>query len=150
MPGLVPENLACGIDVESPESLPLETDYWKSEFYRANFSPVEIAYRIAQVDPRQHFAARWCAKESLKKCDARYLSLEMNRLEVVIDESHRPVLYLRSEESSTLLPVALSMTHIGSLAAAIVIKADGRRPAAASPQTAEDVSAHRAASPGSL
>ena len=38
------ENIACGIDLESPEQFPLETDYWESEFYRANFSRAEIAY----------------------------------------------------------------------------------------------------------
>ena len=56
------ENVACGIDLESPEQFPLETDYWESEFYRANFSRAEIAYCMAQADPRQHFAARWCAR----------------------------------------------------------------------------------------
>jgi len=128
MTGSDPHNLACGIDIESPESLPIETDYWQSEFYRANFSSAEIAYCITQADPRQHFAARWCVKEALKKCDARYISCEMNRLEVVCDKSHRPAICLRSEVGSTLLPVAVSLTHIGSLAAAIVIQADGRRP----------------------
>lgn len=118
------ENIACGIDLESPEQFPLETDYWESEFYRANFSRAEIAYCAAQADPRQHFAARWCAKESLKKCDGQYLSLAMNHIEVVLDDSGRPALHRRSAEdgSSTRLPVAVSLTHLGTLAAAVVVK----------------------------
>lgn len=125
--GPTSEEIACGIDIESPESLPVETDYWQSDFYRANFSPAEIAYCISQLDPRQSFAARWCAKEALKKCDANYMPVEMNRLEVVVDKSHRPAIHLRSEGGSTLLPVAVSLTHIGEVAAAIVIRANGQR-----------------------
>ena len=124
--GAAMENVACGIDLESPEQFPIEADYWESEFYRANFSRTEIAYCMVQVDPPQHFAARWCAKESLKKCDSQYLSLEMNRIEVALDESGRPALYCRSAdgESSTRLPVAVSLTHLGTLAAAVVVKFD--------------------------
>ena len=132
-PGTALENVACGIDLESSDQFPIEADYWESEFYRANFSRAEIAYCTAQADPPQHFAARWCAKESLKKCDAQYLSLAMNRIEVVLDESGRPALHLRSAEgdNGTRLPVAVSLTHLGSLAAAVVVKIDVAKSSAA-------------------
>jgi holo-[acyl-carrier protein] synthase len=124
--------VACGIDLESPEQFPLEADYWESEFYRANFSRAEIAYCMAQADPRQHFAARWCAKESLKKCDAQYVSLEMNRIEVVLDGAGRPSLHRRSADGdgSVRLPVAVSLTHLGALAAAVVVKVEAAKPPA--------------------
>ncbi len=136
-------NVACGIDLESPEQFPIEADYWESEFYRTNFSRTEIAYCVAQADPRQHFAARWCAKESLKKCDTQYLSLEMNRIEVVLDESGRPALHCRSVEcgGSRPLPVAVSLTHLGSLAAAVVVKVEAAKPAAVAPSVSETVTA---------
>ena len=60
--GAAVENVACGIDLESLDQFPIEADYWESAFYRANFSRAEIAYCTAQADPRQHFAARWCAE----------------------------------------------------------------------------------------
>ncbi len=124
--GAAMENVDCGIDLESPELFPFEADYWESEFYRANFSRGEFAYCMAQSNPPEHFAARWCAKESLKKCDSQYLSLEMNRIEVALDESGRPALYCRSADgnSTTRLPVAVSLTHLGTLAAAVVVKID--------------------------
>jgi phosphopantetheine--protein transferase-like protein len=150
-PGAAMENVACGIDLESPEQFPVEADYWESEFYRANFSRAEIAYCLVQADPSQHFAARWCAKESLKKCDAQYLSLEMNRIEVVLDESGRPALHLRSTEghTSTRLPVAVSLTHLGSLAAAVVVKVDAAKgPAPASPSVSDAGTAQEASSSG--
>jgi holo-[acyl-carrier protein] synthase len=130
-------NIACGIDIESPESLPAVADYWESDFYRLNFSPTEIAYCVAQDEPRQHFAARWCAKESLKKCDAKYLSVEMNRIEVAIDDAGKPSLYLRLGDTSTKLPIIVSLTHIGTLAAAIVIAVERTSTAAAESNHAE-------------
>jgi holo-[acyl-carrier protein] synthase len=146
--GSFANNVACGIDIESPESLPAVTDYWEDDFYRLHFSPTEIAYCVTQEEPRQHFAARWCAKESLKKCDARYLSVEMNRIEVVIDDAGKPALYLRGENATSRLPVAVSLTHMGTLAAAIVVATKGSSMVVAeSPPAAEAATSAAAPAP---
>ena len=78
-----PAPMACGIDIEDVESLPAASDYREDEFYKSSFTPAEIAYCVLQENPRMHFAARWCAKEALKKCDPTYLELEMSAIELV-------------------------------------------------------------------
>ena len=111
----------CGVDVECPENLPVEHDYWESDFYRAHFTPREIAYCVSQVDPRQHFAARWCAKEALKKCGPGWLAIEMNRLEIVVSARGKPHFCLLSDGETAVLPVAVSLTHTSTLALAFVV-----------------------------
>ena len=63
-------------------------------------------------------------KESLKKCDGQYLSLEMNRIEVVLDDSGRPALHRRSAEDGQQYASAGrgKSDALGTLAAAVVVK----------------------------
>ena len=117
-------NISCGIDIEMVENLPLEEDYWEADFYKMLFSGNEIAYCLAQENPRMHFASRWCAKEALRKCKAAYFELDMAQIEVTMDESGMPSLRIRTENGGHRLPVALSLTHTAVLAAAIVVEVD--------------------------
>jgi phosphopantetheine--protein transferase-like protein len=128
-------DVACGLDVESVSKLPVATDYWTHDFYVNTFSSVEIAYCTRQVEPRSHFAARWCAKEALKKCDAAFLAEPLVNIQVHHDESGAPVLQL--VRTQQVLPYAVSLTHSDDTAAAVVVRC---RPAAA-PGSAETVTA---------
>lgn len=110
-----PSGPACGIDLELVEHLPMAADYWAEPFYAANFTPAEIAYCVMQPDPRPHFAARWCAKEALKKCDNRFLNTAMNQLELSSDGP--PVL----RHDSRPLPYAVSVSHTPLAAVAAVV-----------------------------
>jgi 4'-phosphopantetheinyl transferase superfamily len=65
-------SITCGVDIEMVVSLPVVADYWSDAFYCATFTPAEIAYCLLQDQPLVHFAAHWCAKEALKKCDPAY------------------------------------------------------------------------------
>jgi phosphopantetheine--protein transferase-like protein len=116
-------NVACGIDMEMVDALPVETDYWQSDFYRTHFTHAEIAYCLTQPEPRPHFAARWCAKEAIKKCDAMYLSVEFTAMEVVVDGAGKPSLRARLGDDWTVLPHAVSLTHTAVVAAAVVVSA---------------------------
>ena len=75
-----------------------------------------------QERPALHFAARWCAKEALKKCDPDFLSEEMKNLEVVFGESHQPSLNHYVGGEVRRLPHAVSISHTPLAAIAIVIK----------------------------
>jgi holo-[acyl-carrier protein] synthase len=114
---------SCGIDVESISALPETKDYWEETFYRTNFTAAEIAYCISQPNPRMHFAARWCAKEALKKCRPEYLPWAMNRIEVVRSGAGSPSLRVLAEEGERTPPVAMSLTHNEDWALAIVVSA---------------------------
>ena len=89
LPGLAA--MRCGVDIESVSSLPEATDYREHQFYQDAFAPAEIAYCIAQEDPRMHFAARWCVKEALYKCDPAYRARTMAEIELVTGRERRPV-----------------------------------------------------------
>jgi len=116
------QGLGCGLDVEPIANFPAAPDYWTHEFYTNTFTSTEIAYCARQPDPRPHFAARWCAKEALKKCDPAYLAEQMVNIQVRHDEQGVPVLQLVNTQQ--VLPYAVSLTHSAELAAAVVIRLD--------------------------
>ncbi|OGS37474.1 MAG: hypothetical protein A3J82_05205 [Elusimicrobia bacterium RIFOXYA2_FULL_69_6] len=113
-----PPAAPCGIDMETLSALPQTDDYAGHGFYQENFSSEEIAYCAGQAEPRQHFAARWCAKEALRKCEPAFLRTPGRRLELV----RRPsgAVSLRAEGRD--LPHAVSLTHTEEAAAAVVLR----------------------------
>jgi holo-[acyl-carrier protein] synthase len=123
------------VDIESIAALPDAEDPWEDAFYQQTFAKSEIAYCLTQEAPRQHFAARWAAKEALKKCDPAYLRAEMSDLEVVVQPDGVPSLRLRDGESSRKLPHALSLSHTDDFAVAMVVHA----PAPVAPTIIRDV-----------
>jgi holo-[acyl-carrier protein] synthase len=118
-------DLACGIDIEIVEELPVVQDYWEDPFYTMTFTAAEIAYCLMQATPAIHFAARWCAKEALKKCDQAYSQVAMNRLEVAFTTMGAPCLRYAANGAWERLPVALSLSHTSHMAAAVVVKQSG-------------------------
>jgi phosphopantetheinyl transferase (holo-ACP synthase) len=104
------------------ENLPVVPDYWGDAFYSAIFTPAEIAYCLLQDQPLVHFAARWCAKEALKKCDPTYLQADLRTLEVRLSASGAPYLCAVADGHSTPLPFAVSLSHTAQAAVAVVVK----------------------------
>jgi holo-[acyl-carrier protein] synthase len=111
----------CGIDIELIDHLPRVADCWEDPFYRDHFAPAEIAYCQLQETPALHFAARWCAKEALKKCDGAFLPTAMKDIEVVTDEIGSPVLVHHSRSGARRLPHAVSLSHTEHAAVAVVV-----------------------------
>ena len=125
--------VSCGVDIELVENLPAAADHWEDPFYRTMFAPSEIAYCLMQEAPALHFAARWCAKEALKKCDREFLVSEMKDLEVVPDELGAPHFRHHAGGTSRRLPHAVSLSHTPHAAVAMVVRAVMAEPAAALP-----------------
>ena len=113
--------VSTGIDIESVAGLPEADDYWEHPFFQSTFTPAEIAYCVAQPSPRPHFAARWCAKEALRKCDRTFLDVPSNALEVVRDAAGAPTLRRLVGDEWRPLPHALSLSHTHDAAVAVVI-----------------------------
>ena len=111
--------LSVGIDMELVENLPDVADFWMADFYKTHFTGAEIAYCIRQEQPRMHFAARWCAKEALRKCDAALLGFDPATIQVALDASGRPS-FEWNRDPTEPLPHALSLTHTPLFAAAVV------------------------------
>lgn len=113
--------IACGIDIEAVDNLPHADDYWTHPFYADTFSPAEIADCVRHSAPREHFAARWCAKEALIKCAPAFRREKLAAIEVRADDTGQPRLFDLSEHLPRPLPVAVSLTHAGGFAAALVV-----------------------------
>jgi phosphopantetheine--protein transferase-like protein len=115
-------SLTCGIDIEMVDNLPVVPDYWEDPFYTTTFTASEIAYCLLQANPPMHFAARWCAKEALKKCDPTYSQVAMRQLEVALLPTGIPFLQSAAHGTWEPLPVALSLSHTQHMAVAVVVK----------------------------
>jgi phosphopantetheine--protein transferase-like protein len=127
--------VAVGLDVESVSALPATPDFWEHDFYRQTFGKREIAYAVAQADPRVHFAGYWCAKEALRKCDPAFDAAGPLSIVVTHDDMGRPYLEHETSTGRTRLPHAVSISHTGEVACAVVVSAPP------SSRTAEEVSA---------
>jgi phosphopantetheine--protein transferase-like protein len=111
----------CGIDLESVAKLPETADYAGHPFYKDYFSADEISYCSRQANPRAHFAARWCAKEALRKCDAAFLKVPLSEVELVLAESGGNFLRWQGRPLSH----SVSVTHTDDAAAAVVLAPPG-------------------------
>ena len=119
-------SVSCGIDIEMVESFPEVNDYWKDSFYTNSFSSVEIAYCLLQEHPRMHFAARWCAKEALKKCDHIYTKEDMRNIELVSTPDSAPTLHVYRGGQPEVVRVAVSISHTPHMAVAMVCRTTGQ------------------------
>jgi phosphopantetheinyl transferase (holo-ACP synthase) len=113
--------LQVGIDVQDVRSLPVADDYWEHEFYVGMFGKSEIAYAVVKSEPRTHLAAYWCAKEALRKCDPSFIKVGFETTVVAHEPDGRPYMQWQSPSGPVRLPHALSLSHTGELATAIVI-----------------------------
>jgi len=113
--------LSCGVDIELVENLATVADYWSDPFYQAHFAKAEIAYCIVQEHPRMHFAARWAAKEALRKSDASLMRVPMDMIEILSDAQGKPFVCLLVDGERKRLSHAVSLTHTAQLAAAIAV-----------------------------
>jgi phosphopantetheinyl transferase (holo-ACP synthase) len=115
---------SCGVDIKLIESLPAADDCWETPFYRTHFAPGEIAFCLRQDHPPVHFAARWCIKEALQKCDWSFRGKEMNRIELVAEDSGPPYLVHHVDGTARRLPHAVSLSHSSHTAVAVVMKVE--------------------------
>ena len=113
--------LRVGVDVEMVENMPDVPDFWTAAFYRSHFSPAEIAYCLRQDQPRVHFAARWCAKEALAKCDARFAGVDPATIQVAHREGGQPVLEALNGDRVNRIACAVSLSHTPLMAVAVVV-----------------------------
>jgi len=137
----------CGVDIEEVTNLPEARDYRIEPFYCDHFTDSEIAWCTLQEHPLQHFAARWSAKEALKKCDPALMAIPMNRIEVAkrIDGS----VYARCRVGDTwrTLSHALSLSHTDTQAVAMAV---GRCDATTVAMLNASIACDRAAMPQSF
>lgn len=113
--------VSCGVDIEMVADLPEAIDYREHAFYIDSFTAEEIAYCLLQEQPRMHFAARWCAKEALYKCDAVFRGEKMANIEVARKPDGAVFFRHRKAGGVQSLPHAVSLSHTHTMAIAMVV-----------------------------
>jgi holo-[acyl-carrier protein] synthase len=99
-----------------------------SGFKEKVFSPAEIAFCEARKERGQHYAVRFAAKEAFLKATGYGLTLgyDLADIEVISDEAGKPLLvlkgvFLKKAQTSNWNKIHLSLTHIATVASAVVI-----------------------------
>lgn len=111
----------CGIDIQEIDIFPEVDDYWKEGFYTDNFTKNEIAYCVTASSPRHSFAARWCVKEALHKCSAKYYSIPLSHIQIVKQKSGAVTLEVLEDNSWKVLPFSCSLSHADKYAVGMVM-----------------------------
>lgn len=110
----------CGIDIQEVDVFPEVDDYWKESFYTDSFTKNEIAYCVTAASPRHSFAARWCLKEALHKCGAKYYGIPLSNIQVVKQRSGAVILEMLEDNSWKALPFSCSLSHAEKYAVGMV------------------------------
>jgi len=84
------ETIGIAVDIESIDNFPIVPDYRTDNFYKSVFSEKEISYCSIRKNPRESFAGKFTAKESLIKLNNSLSSIPLNQIEILNDESGRP------------------------------------------------------------
>ncbi len=113
----------------------IEVDRVAAKIERGNgfrdmiFTPHEIAYCDAQVNPEQHYAARFAAKEAFLKAMGTgwgHGKINFNEIEIRNDETGKPSLQLIGNAISCyselqIKQILVSLSHIKATAIAMVV-----------------------------
>lgn len=109
--------LSVGIDLESAANLPVADDFRTHPFYKANFTPREIAHCIERGDPIESFCGLWAAKEAVVKAGgASPAEGRFREVEIILEPGGKP----------TFPACALSISHESGFAVAVCIRLDVR------------------------
>jgi holo-[acyl-carrier protein] synthase len=97
-------------------------------FKQKIFSANEIAFCDSKKEKDQHYAARFAAKEAFLKATGEGLALgyELNEIEVVSEDSGRPVIMLHGNFRKYAgvngwNKIHVSLSHVQAMACAVVI-----------------------------
>lgn len=112
------KNISSGIDIEMVESFRGTVDVQGDSSFKRLFTPSEMAYCMLQEDPPQHFAARFCAKEAIRKCGRIFIDLPYHQIEICHKENGEPYVRILGEE---LKSVSISLSHTTEFAVASAI-----------------------------
>src|ERR1700726_4142515 len=105
-----------GLEIENIAALPDAEDYSLHEFYRANFTPSEIAYCIKQPTVKAAFQGLLAAKRAIIKSGAASDSPDGPRsVEIGLEDDGRP----------TYPGCLLSVADAGTIAAAVCLRLGG-------------------------
>lgn len=117
-------NIGCDI-----ESVEIFREHWKKKkhaFFERIFSPSEIEYCTSFKDPAPHFAARFCAKESVVKAANLFCKLLVTDIQILHEKNGSPVakIWKNRAESTKFFKahkILVSLSHTNEMGMACVL-----------------------------
>jgi holo-[acyl-carrier protein] synthase len=122
--------LLLGVDIVDVARIK-KTVLRTSRFLQQIFTEKEQAYCLGKKNPYPSLAARFAAKEAVRKLDAVFLSgISWNEIEVLNEKGGKPVINLRGKaaqkaEETGIHSLVISLSHTDEQAIAIVLAAKG-------------------------
>ena len=114
--------IGIGIDIIEVERVKEKINR-NAGFRETVFSVKEIEYCESKKNKFEHYAARFAAKEAFLKAIGTGWTSEIafNEIEVLNEENGKPELFLRTRIDLQHNKLFLSLSHLNSIATAIVI-----------------------------
>jgi holo-[acyl-carrier protein] synthase len=119
--------IGVGLDMQEIAPFPHAADFRTDPFYRAHFSPREIATALLRPDARAHFCGLFCAKEAVKKSHPLLLKLRMEEISIAHEPDGRPALSLADPRLDSQFRFMISITHADHYGMAICLTSGAPR-----------------------
>lgn len=120
--------MIIGVGIDLVSILRIADKVKNPAFVEKVFSKEEIAYCESTQKREQHYAVRFAAKEAFLKAigEGLRVSFDLRDIELIKEESEKPVLHLRGEFENLRLSkgwqgIHVSLSHEGDNAIAMVI-----------------------------
>jgi len=113
--------MKVGLDLVEVARIERLAARWGEQFLKRIFTPWELDYSLTGKRSAEHLAARFAAKEAVRK--AAGLSLRWREIEVANAPSGEPY-FSKLPAGLEMEKIRLSLTHDGGIAAAVVLIED--------------------------
>jgi len=116
------EKIAVGVDIENISKFQDLEQNKDRKFLQKIFTDFEINYCFQKINPAQHLAVRFAAKEAVMKASNSIVSktLLLTDIEIKNDDNDKPNVYFKNNTPSNM-EISLSMSHNDGNAIAFVI-----------------------------
>ena len=112
--------ISTGCDLEEVKKF--ESRISNEAFLKKVYTAAEQEYCLNKSNPAQHFAARWCAKESVVKALASLgiNSIEYLSIEIINNTEGCPIVFIHDPRCIGF-EIKVSLSHAGDMAMATAI-----------------------------
>jgi holo-[acyl-carrier protein] synthase len=116
------EKISIGVDIENISKFQNLEQSKDRKFLKKIFTDFEIDYCFQKINPAQHLAVRFAAKEAVMKASNSIVSkmLLLTDIEIKNDDYDKPKVYFKNN-AALHMEISLSMSHNDNNAVAFVV-----------------------------
>lgn len=114
--------LGIGIDIIEINRIEKIINRWGDNFLNHVFNTEEIEYSRKFINPAQHFAARFAAKEAIYKALKNQINVTWKDITILNDAAGRPYCKLNDKTFNDKILISLSHSDNYAVANAIITK----------------------------